>query len=85
MDFETLSLPFRKEKNLADHALQYLAVFHHGPKKYRKAFKAFIAEACATGDFELARREHLLALDLEALRAAAIDYRLNKLKSARSR
>ena len=71
----------RGRKGLGFHGLCYLALFKLGPGSFRKAYKGYVKQATATGDFEAARRKHLMPL--AGARAAALDIVARKLKLAK--
>jgi len=62
----------------------YTVLFLSGPKKYREAFKAFLTDLRATGDWRNAQKTHLLALDQTEMQADAQKV-MRKLKSTRAK
>jgi hypothetical protein len=52
-------------------AFWYVALFHAGPRQYRKAYKSFLEELARTHDPVAAQKHHIDPLDVEALKEAA--------------
>jgi hypothetical protein len=46
-----------------EHARTYAFLFHHGPAKYRKAYRAYLLDADRTGDAEGAFKANLASFD----------------------
>ena len=46
----------------------YVSMFHAGPKDYRAAFQAFLADYKKTGDSDAALQKHLLSIDQNEMR-----------------
>jgi len=70
------------DKNWSEFTVQsmfYVAFFHAGPSKYRKAYRNFLAEASATADPRGAFEAHLRVLDLDELEEAANKFRSRKI------
>ena len=55
----------------ARECLVYVGMFHAGPKQYRAAYKAFLADLKATGDARAATKKHLLSFDQGKMKADA--------------
>ena len=79
------SLEEENHISFVHHALVYTALFHTGDRRVRDAFKKYIAEYHRTGDWELAADKHLLSLDQEALRNAALQLVQKRIKSAKKK
>jgi hypothetical protein len=74
------------EKNASDEwdsfaarSMLYVAFFHAGPSKYRKAYAKFLAETRSSCDPRLAFDKHLRSLGLETVREAAEKFRHHKI------
>ena len=53
------------------HAVGYVTLFHAGKRKWRDAYRAFLAELARTADGEAAAKAHLYSLDQDELRKDA--------------
>jgi hypothetical protein len=72
-------------KNAVAQAASYVALFRAGPKPYRDAFAAFLADVAATGDWVAAQNKLIAGLDQEKLRADAQTFVVKELKPVKSK
>jgi len=56
-------LSMLKGADLTNQAFCFVAFFKVGPPKYQKAFKSFLREFAATGDWTTAQKKHLLRFE----------------------
>jgi hypothetical protein len=73
-------LATKPPKDAVAQSASYVALFRAGPQAYRDAFKSFLLDLAATGDWETSQRTHILSLDQEKLRSAAQTFVAKELK-----
>ena len=54
--------------NMGNYAPMYLLLFHAGPSRYRRAYRAFLHAFDFGGDWETAWRDNILPLDGDRFR-----------------
>jgi len=72
-------------KNAVAQAASYVALLRAGPKPYREAFAAFLADVAATGDWDAAQKKLIAGLDQEKFRADAQTFVVKELKPVKSK
>lgn len=73
-------LPMLKGADLTNQAFCYVAFFEAGPSRYQKAFKLFLKQFAATGDWRAAEKKYLLGLDQARLAKDLAKFAKNDLK-----
>jgi hypothetical protein len=73
-------LPMLQGADLTNQAFCYVAFFEAGPGKYQKAFKSFLRQFAATGDWRAAQKKYLLGLDQARLAKDLAKFAKNDLK-----
>jgi len=81
---QMLTLRHKDVDTYSANAFCYAAFFQAGPKKYREAFKAFLTDLRATGDWRACEQSHILTFDQTEMQADAQKF-LKKLKSVKAK